>query len=80
MLQVLVEISFYPLSDSYEVDILEFIKRLRSYDGIEVEPGQTSTVIRGDFDLVWAILETECKIALGRGSKSALVIKILNTA
>ena len=78
MLKVLVEISLYPLSDTYESDILDFIKRLRSYDGIEVEPGQASTVIRGDYDLIFAILETECKMALAGGSKSALVIKMVN--
>lgn len=78
MMQVVVELSFYPFAKDYDSLIFELVRRLRSYSDIEVTPGQTATVIRGEYDLVFEILTKECKTALGGENKAAIVMKVLN--
>ncbi|HLF63301.1 MAG TPA: YkoF family thiamine/hydroxymethylpyrimidine-binding protein [Saprospiraceae bacterium] len=78
-MQVIVEISLYPLTENYSSIIANFVGRLSGYDGIEVTLGETSTVIRGDYDVIFKMLEAECRDVLDRDVKSAFVIKLLNT-
>ena len=46
-MQITIEISNYPLTESYEEQILDFIERVRSHAGIEVKVNATSTHITG---------------------------------
>jgi uncharacterized protein YqgV (UPF0045/DUF77 family) len=80
MLHIVAEISLYPLAGDYEDRILHYVRRLREYPEIEVTPGITSTVVRGEYDHILAILQKECKEELAAEGKCALVIKLLNTA
>lgn len=77
-MQILAEISLYPLTQDYDALILDFVRRIRQYDGIEVTVGQTSTVVRGEYEVVFQILQRECGISLSAGVKTAVVIKLLN--
>ncbi len=78
-MQVIVEISLYPFTKDYDTLILDFVRKLRGYEGVKVTLGETSTVVRGEYDVVFAMLESECKAALDGNEKTAVVIKILNT-
>ena len=79
MMQVIVEISFYPMTVDYDTHILAFVDRLRSYEGVQVTVGQTSTVLQGYYTDVFQILESECQTVLSRDMRSVLVMKMLNT-
>ena len=68
------------MTEEYDSVIGEFITRLRSYSDVEVTVGQTSTVMQGEYQRLFQILEMECRKVLSERVKSALVIKILNTA
>jgi uncharacterized protein YqgV (UPF0045/DUF77 family) len=78
-MQVLAEISMYPLSREYDAPILEFIGKLRSHQNIDVTPGETSTVIRGEYEVVMDVLRSEIRPALDGAVRTAFVIKVLNT-
>jgi len=75
----IVEITKYPLSSDYEGPIKEFIQRLQSHEGFDITTGETSTVVRGDYDLVMSLLKDEMKNSFKSGIRIAFVLKILNT-
>jgi uncharacterized protein YqgV (UPF0045/DUF77 family) len=78
-MQIIVEISLYPFTKDYDALILDFVHKLQDYKDIEVSLGETSTVVRGEYDTVFAMLKHECKAALSGKARTALVIKVLNT-
>ncbi|HLF63299.1 MAG TPA: YkoF family thiamine/hydroxymethylpyrimidine-binding protein [Saprospiraceae bacterium] len=78
-MQIIVEISLYPFTKDYDTTILNFVQKLRDYKDIDVTPSETATVVRGEYNAVFAMLEQECKAALSGNARTALVIKILNT-
>ena len=47
-----VEISMYPFRESYKDLIQGFIHKLKSYEGLRVTPGPTSTVVVGEYGRV----------------------------
>ena len=75
----IVEITKYPLSPDYEAHIKDFILRLQMHDGLDITTGETSTVVRGDYDLVMSIVKNEMKVSFDSGIRAAFVLKILNT-
>jgi len=79
IMQIIVEISLYPFTQDYDAQILDFIQKLRVYKDIDVSLGETATLIRGEYNAVFAILTHECKVALSGPARTALVLKILNT-
>ena len=44
------DISMYPLDSDFIPPITEFIKRLRSFPGLEIVINQLSTQLRGEFE------------------------------
>ncbi len=76
----IVEITKYPLTPEYETPILDFIQRINAYDGLEITTGETSTVIRGDYDHVMDVLTKEMKTSLGGSVRTSFVVKVLNLA
>ncbi len=76
----IVEITKYPLTPEYETPILDFIHRIKAYDGLEITTGETSTVIRGDYDHVMNILTKEMKTSLDGAVRTSFVVKVLNLA
>ena len=75
----IIEITKYPLTPDYEKPILDFIRRLNSYSELDITTGETSTVVRGEYDYVMDILRVEIKTSLGMGIRTSFVLKILNT-
>ena len=76
--QIMAELSLYPLKREYDGPILELIAALRTYPGIRVTPGETSTVIQGAYREIFRILEKECRVCLGGEYRSVLVMKLIN--
>ena len=75
----LTEITLYPLDKDYETPILDFISRLNAHPGLEISTGETSTVMRGDYDLVMKTLAHEMKVSLEGTTRMSFVLKVLNT-
>ena len=75
----IVEITKYPLTPDYEEPVLEFIGRINSHEGLDITTGETSTVIRGEYDHVMDILKDEMKRSLDGGIRTSFVLKVLNT-
>lgn len=79
-MQVILELSLYPLTRDYDRSILDFIDRLRAHSDLDISTGETATVVRGTYDNVFAMLEKECRDLLDGNDRVALVMKLLNTA
>ncbi len=72
-----VEISYYPLRPEFVTPILDFIGRLRNYEGIEAITNGMSTQVFGDYRRVMEVLTTE----IGKSFEvphSVFVLKIVN--
>lgn len=70
-----VDISLYPLADTYKETIIEFVQALRKRDGIDVETDGMRTQVIGDYDLVLDLLRTEMKAVL-EANKAVFIIKL----
>lgn len=75
----IVEITKYPLTPDYEAPIKDFIRRLKLHDRLDITTGETSTVVRGDYDLVMSVLQDEIRVSLDCGVRTSFVMKVLNT-
>ena len=75
----IVEITYYPLHEDYTSPILDFIERIRSEPAIESTVGETSTVVRGEFQTVMGFLTREMGREMEKGTRTSFVLKILNT-
>ncbi len=73
-----VEISMYPLDRDYERPILDFIARLRQYDGISVNTNTMSTQLFGDYDLLFSALTKEMKVSFRKEPTVVMVMKVIN--
>ncbi|MEO0585825.1 MAG: YkoF family thiamine/hydroxymethylpyrimidine-binding protein, partial [Bacteroidota bacterium] len=69
------EISMYPLDQAYESIVLEFLRRLRTHTGIQIETNGVSTQIFGDYTEVMSIVQEEMKASLIEG-KAIFVMKV----
>ena len=74
----IVEITKYPLTPDYETPILDFISRLNRHEGLDITTGETSTVVRGDFDNVMRVLTEEMRQSLDSTIRTSFVLKVLN--
>ncbi|MEL6719592.1 MAG: YkoF family thiamine/hydroxymethylpyrimidine-binding protein [Bacteroidota bacterium] len=72
-----VEISLYPLQDSYKAIILDFLDRIRSHKGITVSTNNMSTRIFGDYDLVMPMLTEELKTTFAKPETVIAIMKIV---
>jgi uncharacterized protein YqgV (UPF0045/DUF77 family) len=75
----IVEITKYPLTRDYEGPVIDFIQRLKAHDGLDITTGETSTVVRGEYDLVMSVVQDEIKVSLDSTLRTAFVLKVLNT-
>lgn len=78
-MQVIAEITMYPLSVEYDTEIRAFVDALGTYPALDITVGETATVIRGDYDLVMDVLRRELRKGLDRPGRVAYVLKVLNT-
>lgn len=72
-----VDISYYPLNESYKVPIKAFIRRLRKNDSLVVRTNGMSTQVFGEFDDVMGSITAEIKAAF-EVPHSVFILKIIN--
>ena len=77
-MNIVADMSLYPLKDGPVPDIIEFIGELREQDGIEIVSNQLSTQIRGEFEAVTGAINQCMKNAMAASNTVVLVVKYLN--
>jgi uncharacterized protein YqgV (UPF0045/DUF77 family) len=77
-MEITVEISFYPLHQSFGSQILEFVGYLKGHSGLEVRTNSMSTQISGDFDLVMDRVTSALKQGFSTEIKTVAVMKLFN--
>lgn len=75
-MKVTVEISKYPLNESFEQEVLGFIERLRQYRGLEISVGPLATLIHGEYSQVFSALEKEMAHSLSSRLNTVFLLKI----
>jgi uncharacterized protein YqgV (UPF0045/DUF77 family) len=78
MMQVMVELSLYPLVNEFIPPIQNFIDKLNSYDSIEVTTCSTSTQVTGEYSEVMSILGKEMQATHEQVGQAIFVAKFLN--
>ena len=77
-MRVAVDISLYPLTEEFIPPIDDVIRRLNSYDSIEVTTNPMSTQIRGEYEHVMAALNHEIRTTFEQNDTAVFAIRILN--
>ncbi len=75
-MNIAVEISYYPLNENYLKPIEDFIKEIEK-EGFEIQVGQMSTTIIGDFNDLMSHLSKKIEIYMEK-YPSVFVMKIAN--
>ncbi len=73
-----IEISYYPLNDSFIPHVKAFIERLQMYDSIVTKPNTMSTQVFGEYDELMSIVNKEIKKSFETLPHSIFIIKIIN--
>jgi uncharacterized protein YqgV (UPF0045/DUF77 family) len=76
-MEIGVEISLYPLDETYIPPISEFIERLNRADGLKIVTSSMSTQIFGPYEQVLGLLTREMRTTFERDHKSVFVMKVL---
>ena len=75
-MQATVEISLYPLTESYEEIIIDFLKKVRSaHPELRVDTNGLSTQIFGEYDALMELMQSEIKEVLEE-NKAVFVFKL----
>jgi len=77
-MRITAEMSLYPLKDGPVPEIIDFIRELRSRDGIETVSNQLSTQLRGELDAVTSAINRCMRQAMEAPNTVVLVVKYLN--
>ena len=77
-MQVMVELSMYPLVNDYVGPIKAFIERLNSYSNLTVITCSTSTQVHGDYTEVMQVLGAEMQRTHEEVGQAVFVAKFLN--
>jgi uncharacterized protein YqgV (UPF0045/DUF77 family) len=77
-MQVMVELSLYPLVNEYIPPIQSLIDRLNSYAELSVSTSSTSTQVTGEYSDVVGILGTEMQRTHEEVGQAIFVAKFLN--
>ncbi|QPG04875.1 hypothetical protein IT774_11955 [Salinimonas marina] len=77
-MQVMVEISLYPLMEQYIQPIKGFIERLNCHSDLWVDTSATNTLVRGDYQTVMMILGKEMQQTHEEVGQAVFVAKFLN--
>ena len=76
-MQLMAELSLYPLSDAHLEPIDWLLERLNAVEGLDVTTNRMSTLVHGDQALVLATLDRCLTELHERFGKAALVAKFL---
>jgi len=77
-MNIVAEMSLYPLKDRPIPTIIGFIKELREQEGIEIVSNQLSTQLSGPFEAVTAAINRCMEKAMSAPETVVLVVKYLN--
>lgn len=77
-MNIVAEMSLYPLKDGPIPTIIEFIEGLREQEGIEIVTNQLSTQLCGSFEAVTAAVNRCMRQAMEGDNTVVLVVKYLN--
>ena len=77
-MEISVELTFSPLQDNYEEQIINFIKKLRE-TGLTVIENPLSTQVYGEYDGVMNVLHKEIKNSFLQIDQGLVFMKIVKT-
>lgn len=77
-MNIVADMSLYPLKDGPIPTIIEFIKEMRAQEGIEIVTNQLSSQISGSFEAVTTAVNHCMKKAMESPNTVVLVVKYLN--
>ncbi|MBD3585250.1 hypothetical protein HHX48_05850 [Salinimonas sp. HHU 13199] len=77
-MQVMVELSLYPLADNFIPAIKSFLERINRYDELSVTTCSTSTQVTGDYQRVMEMLGIEMQRTHEEVGQAVFVAKFLN--
>ncbi len=77
-MRITADMSLYPLTSEPIEKILAFIDTVESDGRLEIVVNQLSTQVRGELDVVMAVVTRAIERSFGAGGSQALVLKILN--
>lgn len=77
-MNIVADMSLYPLKNRPVPEIIEFIRDLRAQPGLEVVSNQLSTQVSGPFEAVTAAVNACMRKAMERPETVVLVVKYLN--
>ena len=77
-MNISVEISMYPLTESYESPILQFIEQLHQHPNLHITTNTMSTQIFGKYEEVMNALTPEIRAAFLAEPTTIMVMKIIN--
>ena len=75
---ITVELSYYPLHESYEKQVLAFIDTLQNHPDIKAKTNGMSTMIQGPYSTLFALLENGMKPIMAEDQTNVFVAKFLN--
>lgn len=77
-MKISVELTFSPLQDDYEPEIIRFIKALRA-SGLTVLENPLSTQVYGEYDQVIDLLRDEMRRSLEAVGQAVFLIKLVKS-
>lgn len=77
-MNIVADLSLYPLKDGPVPDIIDFIEEMQVQPGIEIVTNQLSTQLRGEFDAVSSAIGRCMRNAMAAPNTVVLVVKYLN--
>jgi len=77
-MKISVEITFSPLQDNYEAEIIRFIKALRT-SGLTVLENPLSTQVYGDYPQVMQLLQVEMEKSFERVNQALFYLKLVKS-
>jgi len=77
-MNIVADLSLYPLKDGPVPEIIKFIKEMREQDGLKIVTNQLSTQLRGNFEAVTGAVNHCMKMAMSAPNTVVLVVKYLN--
>lgn len=77
-MNIVADMSLYPLRDEPIPGIIEFIEDLQKHDDIEIISNQLSSQVRGEYEAVTSAINACMKKAMKASNTVVLVVKYLN--
>jgi uncharacterized protein YqgV (UPF0045/DUF77 family) len=77
-MNIVADLSLYPLKDGPIPEIIGFIQEMREQGGIEIVTNQMSTQLRGEFDAVTGAINHCMRKAMAAPNTVVLIVKYLN--